>query len=288
MNNPVIMHINYFEVGQSIEYICKHARKLGFDGIEFRRSVKYMGQKEYVQEVAKWTKKYCIGYVLFGGPGIDVMTKDANVIRSEIASYKNFLDVASSEIKLTVINFMTGWLSRADIQMTEYDQIGSGCAEDWHWQTAAEACREIADYAKDFGVKFAFETHMGYIHDRAGTAKKLCDMINRPNFGINLDYGNIVYMADKEETLDKAIDICGDKLFYTHLKNSASGASNLKRIPTALASGDINHRAYLKKLDSLNFGGLIGIEAPRPGDGEWYAKEDLAYIRALLENINEN
>ena len=288
INNPIIMHINYFEQGQSIEYVCRNAAKLGFDGIEFRRTGKNKSSEEYVGEIAKYANEYNIKYVLFGGPGIEMMTQDESKRKSEIESYKHFLDVASANLKLSVINFMTGWLNTRSA--SKYDEMGSFCAENWHWESAADGCQQVADYAVKIGsdVKFAFETHMGYVHDIAGSSKKLCDMIDRPNFGINLDYGNTVYFSN--ETIEQAIDNCGDKLFYTHMKNSApvAGMAYPGRIPTSLSGGDINHRAYLNKLEAVGFDGLIGIEAPRPGDREWFAKEDLDYIKTVIADINFN
>ena len=142
--------------------------------------------------------------------------------------------------------------------------------------------REVADYAAPLGCKFALETHMNYLHDYAEAARRLVDMIGRDSFGINLDYGNSVYF-NGIAPLEKAIEICGDKLFYTHFKNSMPVPGG--RIPTALGEGSINHRAYLKKLREIGFSGLVGIEAPRPGDREYYARQDLAYIRSVMADL---
>jgi len=281
MNNPIIMHINYFEQGQTIDYTMRRAKQLGYDGIEFRRRRTKVEEtvEEYLDELKRCAERYGMKYILFGGPGINVMTQDKEAVRKEIDDYKYFLTEADKRIELTTINFMTGWLTKPGVVGYEYETYGSFCAEDWHWENAALACREIADFAPH--VKFAFETHMGYLHDLAPTAKKLVDMIGCENFGINLDYGNSVYFAKGTyPTLEESIDICGDKLFYTHMKNSVPG--NPRRAPTALSQGEINHRAYVDKLKAVGFEGLIGIEAPRPGDREYYAEEDLKYIKSVL------
>jgi sugar phosphate isomerase/epimerase len=286
LDNPVIMHINYFEQGQSIGYICKHAVMLGYDGIEFRRARGIEGETPeiYLDALKRYSGEYGLKYVLFGGPGINVMTEDNSIRRAEIDSYKRFLELADRRFKLSIINFMTGWLSKPGIVSCEYETYGSFCSESRHWEAAAAACQEIADFAPH--VKFAFETHMGYLHDLVGSSKKLCDMIGRPNFGINLDYGNTVYFAPSVILpLEESIDECGDRLFYTHLKNSIPGSP--RRTPTSLSDGDINHRDYLKKLQKNGFDGFIGIEAPRPGDREWFAAEDLAYLKSVIHDCNE-
>ncbi len=281
LNSPLIMHINYFEQGQSIEYTVRRAVELGFDGVEFRRKRTGVEEtvSEYLNELKRCTELYGLRYVLFGGPAINVMTQDKDVIRREIDDYKNFLTEADKRFSLSCINFMTGSIRCPEAAGHEYERHGSGCAEDWHWENAAEACREIAAFAPH--VRFAFETHMNYLHDLAPSTRKLVDMIDRANFGINLDYGNSVYFAKGTyPTLEKSIEICGDKLFYTHMKNSVPGSP--RRTPTALSQGEINHRIYVNKLCEIGFTGMIGIEAPRQGDREYFAEEDLAYIRSVL------
>ena len=38
MKNPIIMHINYCEQGQTLPKVFEVASRIGYDGIEFRRS----------------------------------------------------------------------------------------------------------------------------------------------------------------------------------------------------------------------------------------------------------
>lgn len=282
------MHINYCEQGQTIKQICKKAASWGYDGIEFRcwRVGEQESREEYLDAVAKYTKKYDIRHILFGGPGINVMTQDSDAVRREIDNYKEFLDMAAARMELGVINILTGILIDPNQPMRDdcYDLHGSACAEEWHWEAAAAACRELGEYGARYGVKFAFETHMNYLHDTAASARKLVDKIDLANFGINLDHGNGVYFKNTPP-VEEAIDICGDKLFYLHLKNSIALPRGAGRVPTALCDGAINHRPYVKKLFDVGYKGPIGIEAPRPGDREWFAVQDIAYLKALIEDL---
>jgi sugar phosphate isomerase/epimerase len=278
MNNLLIMHINYLEQGQSIEYICKKAVEIGFDGVEFRRAMDDMSDAEYTAEIARYAGEYGLKHVLFGGPGVDLMRGDA-ATRGEIDGYKRFLDAASAKIKLTTINFMTGWLSKQGV--SGYENMGSALADDALFEWTAKGCAEIADYAPS--VKFAFETHMGYIHDLPAPTMKLVKLIDRANFGVNLDYGNMTYFP-KYDTFGGAIDTCGDKLFYTHLKNQVKIGGAM--VPTSLADGEVNHRQFLKKLRDVGYNAPLCIEAPRNGDREWFAWEDFAYIKSLVNAKN--
>ena len=55
---------------------------------------------------------------------------------------------------------------------------------------------------------------------------------------------------------------------------------------TGLADGAINHREYLRLLRQHGFSGPICIEAPRAGDREWFAQQDIAYLKALLGDLD--
>jgi len=58
-----------------------------------------------------------------------------------------------------------------------------------------------------------------------------------------------------------------------------------KSIQCGLGDGVINNREFLHILKSKEYQGPFCIEAPRQGDREWFAKQDIAYIRTLLESI---
>jgi hypothetical protein len=38
----------------------------------------------------------------------------------------------------------------------------------------------------------------------------------------------------------------------------------------------------------MNFSGPICIEAPRAGDREWFAREDMNYLQSLLNDLEWN
>jgi sugar phosphate isomerase/epimerase len=87
--------------------------------------------------------------------------------------------------------------------------------------------------------------------------------------------------------MEEAFLICGEHIHYVHLKNWYKIAAPLNNaIRCGLADGIINNRELLKRLARLSYKGPVAIEAPREGDREWFAKQDIAYIRALVAEIN--
>jgi len=286
MAPPIIMHVNYCEQGQTIDEMCCKAVNWGYDGIEFRRASRYFDYtpEEYVDNIAAAANRYGLKYVLFGGPGADLTSPDASVRAAEVAKAEAFFRMAAQRVKLTVCNTVTGSLSNPDrsIPYTQYDLHGSAIATAEIWDWAAAGFRRLGAVAQELGFRFAFETHMNYLHDLPAAAKKLVDMIDIPAVGINLDYGNTVYFKNPPPVTDVIAEM-GAQIYYVHLKNSIPGPD--RRIATALGEGGINHREYLKALRSAGYTGPICLEAPRPGDREWYAQEDITYIKSVLTDI---
>ncbi len=289
MKNKVIMHINYCEQGQTIPELCRKARAWGFDGIEFRGKRQGVQEttEEYLDLVTKSAKDAGLTDILFGYPTPNMMLPDAAARKKEIEEGIRFYQTAKERLggMFMVSNAFTGSLTNPDktIPYAQYERHGSGCATEDQWKWATEGYQVIGDAAAKIGIRLAFETHMGYLHDTPFAAKKLVDRIARPAIGINLDYGNAVYFQ-KNPSLAETIPALGAGIYYTHLKNSVGLAAG-GRIPTALADGQINHREYLKLLKQIGYAAPIGIEAPRPGDREWYAVQDLTYIKSVMKDI---
>ena len=289
VNNSVIMHINYCEQGQAMPELCRKAVGWGFDGIEFRlrRTALQESPEAYLDLIARSAETAGLAEILFGVPTADLTLPDAAARAEEIAGCIRFYEMARARLqnKFSMANAGAGFVRNPDKTVTfeEFERNGSGCATEQHWQWAVDGYRMIGEALARLGVRLAFETHMGYLHDTPPASAQLVDRIARPNVGVNLDYGNIVYFK-KSYPLAETITTLGPRIFYTHLKNSMALPSG-GRIPTELGGGDINHREYLRLLKDAGFTGPIGIEAPRPGDRESFAKPDLEYIRAVMRDL---
>lgn len=294
MNNKLIMQINYAERpggvfgSRSIDDVCAFAKSVGFDGIEFRGNPPRdmaISFREYAEQIAAAKKKHGLSEILFGMSLSECTNPEKR--DEQIAAVIEKVKIAREVCGTEVCNANASWISskEAGVPSYRYDLAGAAAATETDWEMAADAFARVAPTLEAIGMRFAFETHMGYVHDLPANARRLVDMIGSPSMGINLDYGNTVYFPNIP-TVEEAIDICGDKLFYTHLKNSVSvpGTDN-RRMATALGDGQINHRVYMEKLCNVGYTGLIGIEAPRQGDKTWFAKCDMAYLKDVLADF---
>lgn len=285
------MHINYCEQGQTLVETCQKAVKWGFDGVEFRRDrTKRITIEEthdqYFDKLEKAVSESGLQKVLFGSLGPNYMQENADARKRETESYIKFLEDAKARFGSTTFNARSGRLINPDVpsDFANRDKHGSGAASDKHFEWATEGFKEIAPYAESEGLTLAFETHFGFIHDLPEPAKRLVDAIDSPAIGINFDYGNMMTFPEPPD-LTESIEIMGDKILYLHLKS-------LYRLPeggyvmTSLAEGQINNRAMLRQVFAPGYDGAICIEAPRQGDREQFAQEDLAYLKALLLDLD--
>ena len=92
----------------------------------------------------------------------------------------------------------------------------------------------------------------------------------RATIGVNLDYANVVCFP-RPAPVGEVIKLLGPSLFYVHLKN-LSKPQNGDHLRVGLADGDINNREFVRALWQSGYRGFLCLEAPRPGDREWFAQ----------------
>jgi len=294
MNNKTIMHINFGEIEydsygkKSIDDICKQAAETGFDGIEFRgmppQELRHLSFREYATQIGEAKKKYGLSEILFGNSLAGCDSNDQSVRDKVIAEALEKAKIVQDICGTTLCNtFASKIVSKdASVKANEYEKHGSAVATDDEWKYTVDSYQKIGKELEKMGMRFAFETHMNYIHDVPVAAKKLVDLIDSPAIGINMDYGNTFFFPN-QPTVQETIDLYGDKLFYTHLKNYTKLANGV--LPGYLSDGEINHRLYLAKLKEVGYTGPIGVEAPRSGDRVWFAKQDYAYFKSVMADI---
>lgn len=111
--NKILVHINYFEQGQSLERACRLTRELGGDGIEFRRKPgSFTGSDlDYLDEISAVLDKYPLEWISFGAPGVDLMVADPAQREKEIQDAERFYRKAASRFPLRIVNTFTGNLA---------------------------------------------------------------------------------------------------------------------------------------------------------------------------------
>lgn len=293
--NPIIMHINYGElmggsVGKrSIRDICTMAAQTGFDGIEFRgdppRELAGLSFREYAGEIARAKRESGLTEILFGISVKNSADPHGEVRKKAAIEAAEKAKIAGDLCGTTLCNTFGAdhWSRISTAPAGAYEYCGSAAGSAQDWDCTVDTFQQLGQLLEPIGVKFAFETHMIFLHDTPAMVRKLVELIDSPAIGINMDYGNTVYFP-RYPGVEETVDLYGGKLFYTHLKNSVALPGG-GRMPTALGEGEINHRLYLEKLKATGFRGPIGIEAPRSGDRTGFAGQDLAYFKKVWAEV---
>lgn len=277
----ILMHVNFFEQGVISGELFDKAKFYGFDGVELRASIPDLPLEKYMAHIQQEMKRTGLSHIVMACP-CNLNNAHPEERAAEIERCADLLRKGSA-IGVRLFNAMAGVITAPGIPYTEFDKHGSGVATWEQWAWAVEGFQQLASVAEELGVRLAFETHNAYIHDLAKPTAELLKRIGSPAIGANLDMGNIV-LNKNGESLAEALAILGDKIYYNHLKNvfKPSGGGY---IVCGLSDGVINIRAWLQALKEKGNEAPLCIEAPRQGDHDWFAHQDMAYLRWTLENL---
>ncbi|MFO7945490.1 MAG: sugar phosphate isomerase/epimerase family protein [Armatimonadota bacterium] len=278
----LIMHINYFERGYPLSYAFDKAIEHGFDGIEVRGfSRDGLESDDYLDTVEAEIERTNIPNVTMS-LNANFMVSDPEKRDEELERWTHVLK-RGADMGVETFNAFTGSLAVEGIDPLKFDRNGSGCATADHWNWAVDAYKALGAVADDVGARLAFETHNNYLHDLATPARKLVDMINSPAVGVNLDMGNIV-LNDNGEPLEEALDILEGKIYYLHIKNMFLPRGG-GFVPVHISDGVIDNRVMFRILMEQGYDGPVGLEAPRQGDRDYFAEQDIAYIKSVCEDL---
>ena len=157
-----------------------------------------------------------------------------------------------------------------------------------NWENAANALREVATYAQDFGVSVGIEPVNRYETNLINTSQQaiqLKDMIGMNNVKIHLD---TYHMNIEEKNFYKATIAAGENLIHYHL------CENDRGIP---GTGTVNWDDIFRALQDINYQGYAGLEnfvglgsnyntwvwrelAP---SGDVLLQEGIAFVKKMME-----
>ncbi len=276
----VYMHTNYWEKEGELEKTFKLASMNGYDGIELRMSGKSVGLKEdvYRKEICRLKDKYPEMELTFGCP-VDFVVENESARKREEENVITFILWAEKNLGTKVFNFFTGVMTCADYM--EFHLNGSAMATEKHYTRVAAHLTRVGEAIRGSGIKIALESHNCYIHDLPDAIRKLLDMVEADNVGVNLDYGNI-FLHKLGGSLDDALDKLKDRIFYVHLKNAVKVAGAFYITP--LAEGMIDNFHLLSLLKGIGYKGPICLEFPGLGDHFSAAARDSAYFKVIVKS----
>lgn len=183
--------------------IIEHAKKTGFDGIEFTE-----GGWQQDPDGAKKIREHCekVGITpvafLVGADFINWGSEDG---KEEIARIKGLVDTAADLGATMLRHDVTGGV-RTRTYGIGYDDL---------LPTLAERIREVTEYAAEKGIRTMTENH-GFFSQDANRVEKLINAVGSPNFGALIDMGNFL-CADENPNI--SVGIMAPYAFHVHAKD---------------------------------------------------------------------
>ncbi len=200
-----------------------------------------------------------------GGPGNNPSSPVAEERAWVAEHYKDILRLAHDWECPTVI-YVAGWVV-----------FGTSQTEAWNY--SLETLDKIAPYAKELGITLVIEptpTDSNLI-ESADDAILLAEQSGHDNVKLMFDTIHALY---RNEVPSDYVYRMGDKLHHVHISDS-------DRLPPGHGRGDFE--AVLQALKDINYGGYLAAEIgfhSRQSEPDWYAKENIRSLKAIMEKID--
>jgi sugar phosphate isomerase/epimerase len=144
--------------------------------------------------------------------------------------------------------------------------------------------RELADLARDSGIRIAFYPHAGFWLERVEDAVRLARAIDRPNVGATFNLCHWLKSQgdrDPQPVLADALPL----LFYVTINGADSGntrAMNWDRLIQPLDSGSYDVAKLVRSLRELGYSGPVGFQGYGiPGDSRQLLRRTMRAWRGM-------
>ena len=266
------------------------AKEAGFDGIEFVDFVGFdktdgMSKPEYAALLKAECEKQGITPVSYT-IGADFINGSDGDIEKEIERVKKEVDVgAALGVKLMRHDATSGF-SREARGFKGFDDA---------LPALIRGCREVTEYAKQYGIRTTVENH-GYFCQDSVRVEKLVNGVANENFGLLVDIGN--FMCADENPVE-AVGRVAPYAYHVHAKDfhkkdgnaplfcdgffKTRGGTYLRG--AILGHGDVPVYQCLSTLASAGYDGFVTVEFEGMEDPITGTTYGLNTLRRIFENI---
>ncbi len=206
----------------------------------------------------------------------DITSPDPEIRKNGLAHLKRMVDASAA----VGSQLLSGVIYVAAKKPAEH-----GATEE-EWERSAQAIKETARYAQNFGITLGIEATHRYTNNMLNTAEQVrryVDMVDEPNVKVHLD---IAHMCIEEKNFYDAVITAGDKLGFFHMCGSDRG------IP---GQDYVNWDEVFSAFKVIGYDGRIGFEGfcsdysfvwrqvvPND-DGDLLAGESLKFASKMLD-----
>lgn len=214
--------------------------------------------------------------------GANFITDSREAFEEEVNRVKKHVDIANA----LGVKFMRHDVASRAIEDATIEQFEKDLPH------LVEACQQIADYAKQYGITTSIENHGIYVQ-ASDRVLRLVHEVNRDNFKTTVDIGNFMCVdEDSVAAVKKNINyasVVHFKDFYLRpsYQNPGEGwfqttAGNYLR-GAIVGHGDIDMREVVRVVKNSGFDGYISIEFEGLEDCRQGSKIGLSNVRRFFE-----
>ena len=158
----------------------------------------------------------------------------------------------------------------------------------------AKSMAEVADAAAKKNIQIGLENH-GRLLGRIGTTKRIIDLVDRPNFGINLDFTNFRHVFGEDHM--EAVKLFAPQTRHVHAKDFFKRADKPNEdgwteIPTGEyikratgGEGDMGWQEVFTILHNAEYTGTISLEISDPADIYGSVAKGVANIKNMIAQV---
>ena len=152
---------------------------------------------------------------------------------------------------------------------------------------------KACDQAAKHESRIVAEIHFGQYCETVDMARKMIDLVDRPNVGVIHDAGNLHITGDIYG--EDSVKRLGDWIFHVHIKDmvrAAAGDQAAHDYPAGrfkralLNEGDVQHLDLFRELKKSGYSGYLSCEASGGEDPAAVAKHEFSEMQKLLRRIS--
>lgn len=214
--------------------------------------------------------------------GANFLTDSREAYEQEIKRVKGEVDLAA---RLGVQRM------RHDVASSEDRSIANFNKE---LERMAEACRQIADYASQYGIITSVENH-GYFVQHSDRVQTLIQAVDRSNFRTTLDVGNFMCVDENSVAAVKNnlpfASMVHVKDFYLRPSYQNPGTGWFQTLQgnhlrgAIVGHGDIDMKEVLRVIKSSGYDGFISLEFEGMEECKMGTMIGLQNIRRLWDDV---
>src|SRR5690625_143589 len=234
---------------------------------------------------------------------IDEIRKTATEVGIEISNYAigaNFITETEDEFRAEIdrVKKEVDIANRLGVKLMRHDVASRPIPEttiknfEKDLPQLVLACREIADYASEYGMTISVENHGLYIQ-ASDRIQSLINHVDRPNFKTTLDVGNFLCVEEdpvaavKNNIAYASIVHIKDFLYRPEQLHPGEGwmqttSGNHLRV-TIVGHVDISMREIIKVIKSSRYDGYISIEFEGMEECKQASKIGMDNVRRLWD-----